>query len=156
MLFSGLKRQNNVKEFFYNCPCLEEVQLQDNRLESIHPAFFSSLKSLTSLDLSNNKLNFLPYEVWKAPKLKELNCAFNLLSELPLSEEVKSVSDLSDFDSDSVSDANSEMTFDYESSDNTSLDETRSIQSRNTLNREVTKMRKIGTFGTKFDPYCYL
>ena len=135
----ALKRiGHNTKEFFYNCPCLEEVQLQDNRLEFIHPAFFSSLKSLTSLDISNNKLILLPYEVWKAPKLKELNCAFNLLSELPLSEEVnRSVhcSDQSDFDSDSVASDNNSELIDYESSDNTSLDETRSIQSRNTVNR---------------------
>ena len=25
------------KEFYYQCPMLEEVQLQDNRLEVIHP-----------------------------------------------------------------------------------------------------------------------
>ena len=80
--------------------------LQDNRLEYLHPAFFSSLKSLTSLDLSNNKLQHLPYEMWTASKLKELNVAFNLLSELPLSEEVvkfqHQLSDQSDFDSDSM------------------------------------------------------
>ena len=79
---------------------------QDNRLEYLHPAFFSSLKSLTSLDLSNNKLQHLPYEMWTASKLKELNVAFNLLSELPLSEEVvkfqHQLSDQSDFDSDSM------------------------------------------------------
>ena len=81
---------------------LEEVQLQDNRLEIIHPAFFSTLKSLTSLDLSNNKLLSLPYELWSASKLKELNVSFNLLSELPMSDLVKN----DDFDSDSVSSDN--------------------------------------------------
>lgn len=36
-----------------------------------------------TLDVSNNKLQTLPYNMWKAPKLKELNAAFNLLRELP-------------------------------------------------------------------------
>ena len=29
--------QMKGKEFYYQCPMLEEVQLQDNRLEFIHP-----------------------------------------------------------------------------------------------------------------------
>ena len=83
--------------------------------------------------------------MWTSFKLKELNVAFNLLSELPLSEEVvkyqNQVSDQSDFDSDSIASSSTDNIFetinvaDYESSDNTSLDETRSLQSRNTLNR---------------------
>lgn len=119
----------------YNCPCLEEVQLQDNRLEYLHPAFFSSLRSLTCLDISNNKLQSLPFEMWSAPKLKELNVAFNMLSELPMHEELQDMS--SDHDNDSVTSDNlSETNIDLDSSDNTSLDDsTRSIQSRNTLNR---------------------
>jgi len=94
--------QTKGKDYVYLCPMLEEVQLQDNRLEIIHPAFFSTLKSLTSLDLSNNKLLSLPYELWSASKLKELNVSFNLLSELPMSDLVKN----DDFDSDSVSSDN--------------------------------------------------
>ena len=39
----------------YNCPWLEEVQLQDNRLTSLPAAIFT-LESLSSLDVSNNKL----------------------------------------------------------------------------------------------------
>ena len=83
--------------------------------------------------------------MWTSFKLKELNVAFNLLSELPLSEEVvkyqNQFSDQSDFDSDSIASSSTDNIFeavnvaDYESSDNTSLDETRSLQSRNTLNR---------------------
>ena len=49
------------------------------------PAAVFSLKSLTSLDVSNNKLQVLPVEMWTSPKLKEFNIAFNLLSELPQS-----------------------------------------------------------------------
>jgi Leucine-rich repeat (LRR) protein len=41
------------------------------------------LPSLVTLDISNNKLQTLPYHMWKSPKLKELNAAFNLLRELP-------------------------------------------------------------------------
>ncbi|PNF32771.1 hypothetical protein B7P43_G04485, partial [Cryptotermes secundus] len=41
------------------------------------------LPSLVTLDVSNNKLQTLPYNMWKSPKLKELNAAFNLLRELP-------------------------------------------------------------------------
>jgi hypothetical protein len=54
-----LFRTNKGYEYFFNCPCLEEVQLQDNRLEYIPPALFSSLKVLASLDLSNNKLQVM-------------------------------------------------------------------------------------------------
>ncbi len=35
------------------------------------------------MDVSNNKLQHLPFEMWLNPTLKELNLAFNLLSELP-------------------------------------------------------------------------
>ena len=54
----------------YNCPWLEEIQLQDNRLEFLPPSVFTSLKSLSTLDVSNNKLQFLPVEMWKNTKLK--------------------------------------------------------------------------------------
>ena len=114
-------------EFFkkiikFQCPMLEEVQLQDNRLEVLHPAFFSSLKSLTCLDVSNNKLLSLPYELWSASKLKELNASFNLLSELPMSDMVLTKMDEL-FDSDSSSVDNVSATdLDLDStSDNTSI-----------------------------------
>lgn len=35
------------------------------------------------LDISNNKLHYIPKELWTAPKLKELNASFNLLTDLP-------------------------------------------------------------------------
>ena len=40
-------------------PCLEELHLQDNRLESV-PACLFDLPSLLLLDLSNNKLRCIP------------------------------------------------------------------------------------------------
>lgn len=66
----------------YCCPVLEELYLQDNRLEVIPSAVFR-LPGLLTLDVSNNKLQQLPFELWMAPKLRELNVAFNLLKDLP-------------------------------------------------------------------------
>ena len=71
----GSKNQGSSVENFggsgvYNCPWLEEMHLQDNRLEFLPPSIFTSLKSLTTLDVSNNKLQFLPVEMWKNTKLK--------------------------------------------------------------------------------------
>lgn len=68
----------------YSCPVLEELYLQDNRLDRIPDALFR-LPSLVTLVLSNNKLQQLPYNMWQAPKLRELNAGFNLLKELPSS-----------------------------------------------------------------------
>lgn len=75
-------RRNSGANRDYNCPVLEELYLQDNRLENIPFAIFR-LPSLLTLDVSNNKLQQLPFDMWKAPKLRELNVAFNLLKDLP-------------------------------------------------------------------------
>ncbi|CAH1175605.1 unnamed protein product [Phaedon cochleariae] len=74
-----LAREEDQK---YCCPVLEELYLQDNRLDQIPEAIFK-LPSLVTLVVSNNKLQYLPYNLWLAPKLKELNASFNLLKELP-------------------------------------------------------------------------
>lgn len=66
----------------YDCPLLEELYLQDNRLEEVPAAIFN-LDALITLDVSNNKLQKLPYGMWNAPKLRDLNVAFNLLKDLP-------------------------------------------------------------------------
>ncbi|XP_043282367.1 leucine-rich repeat serine/threonine-protein kinase 1 isoform X2 [Venturia canescens] len=63
-------------------PVLEEMYLQDNRLEQL-PEFLMSLPALEIMDVSNNKLQCLPNSLWRAPKLKELNASFNLLRDLP-------------------------------------------------------------------------
>lgn len=76
------RRKGSKEELNYNCPVLEELYLQDNRLDRIPDAIFR-LPSLTTLVVSNNKLQQLPYNMWLAPKLKELNAAFNLMKELP-------------------------------------------------------------------------
>ncbi|XP_046483953.1 leucine-rich repeat serine/threonine-protein kinase 1 [Neodiprion pinetum] len=64
------------------CPVLEEMYLQDNRLEQL-PEFIFDLQALEIMDVSNNKLQCLPNNLWKAPRLKELNASFNLLRDLP-------------------------------------------------------------------------
>ncbi|KOX77506.1 Leucine-rich repeat serine/threonine-protein kinase 1 [Melipona quadrifasciata] len=64
------------------CPVLEEMYLQDNRLEQL-PEFIMNLPALEIMDVSNNKLQCLPDNLWRAPKLKELNASFNLLKTLP-------------------------------------------------------------------------
>lgn len=64
------------------CPVLEEMYLQDNRLEQL-PEFIMNLPSLEIMDVSNNKLQCLPQNLWRAAKLKELNASFNLLRDLP-------------------------------------------------------------------------
>lgn len=73
------KKQQNVE---YDCPILEELYLQENKLDNIPEAIFR-LPALTALVIAKNKLQNLPYSIWTAPKLKELNVAFNLLKELP-------------------------------------------------------------------------
>uniref|UniRef100_A0A182VV89 non-specific serine/threonine protein kinase n=1 Tax=Anopheles minimus TaxID=112268 RepID=A0A182VV89_9DIPT len=76
------KRRGSAKPVEYQCPVLEELYLQDNRLECV-PTVLFRMPNLSILDVSNNKLQELPFEMWKAPKLKELNVAFNFLKDLP-------------------------------------------------------------------------
>lgn len=79
----GFRRKStNVEDLGYSCPALEELYIQDNRLDHIPEAIFK-LPSLVTLVVENNKLQHLPYNMWLAPKLKELNASFNLLKELP-------------------------------------------------------------------------
>lgn len=77
------KKSVSNESLSYNCVVLEELYLQDNRLDQISEAVFK-LPSLSILVISNNKLQQLPYQMWLAPKLKELNASFNLLKELPV------------------------------------------------------------------------
>lgn len=45
------------------------------------------MPALQHLDVSNNKLVALPFKMWSAPKLRELNASFNLLHSLPVRPE---------------------------------------------------------------------
>lgn len=78
------KKSISADELNYTCPVLEELYIQDNRLDHVPEAIFR-LPSLITLVVSNNKLQHLPYNMWLSPKLKELNASFNLLKELPSS-----------------------------------------------------------------------
>ncbi|XP_031347203.1 leucine-rich repeat serine/threonine-protein kinase 1-like isoform X2 [Photinus pyralis] len=78
------RKKGGKDDLCYGCPVLEELYIQDNRLDHIPEAIFK-LPALVTIVASNNKLQHLPYNMWQAPKLKELNCAFNLLKELPSS-----------------------------------------------------------------------
>lgn len=80
----GFRRKSvTPDETDYSCPMLEELYLQDNRIDQIPDAIFK-LPSLITLSVANNKLQQLPYNMWLAPKLKELNASNNLLKELPM------------------------------------------------------------------------
>lgn len=75
-------KKHSSENLQYFCPVLEELYLQDNRLDMIPDCIFK-IDNLVTLNVSNNKLQYLPYSLWLAPKLKELNASFNLLKELP-------------------------------------------------------------------------
>nr|XP_045599191.1 leucine-rich repeat serine/threonine-protein kinase 1-like isoform X5 [Procambarus clarkii] len=79
-----LPRKGSKKELIIGpVSVLEEVHLQDNRLDSLPDGIFT-LPTLQLLDVSNNKLSTLPYKIWTAPKLRELNASLNLLHDLPI------------------------------------------------------------------------
>ncbi|KAL3278816.1 hypothetical protein HHI36_016337 [Cryptolaemus montrouzieri] len=77
-----LRKNTGAEALSYNCASLEEIYLQDNRLDNIPDDIFK-LPALTTLVVSNNKLQQLPFSMWLAPKLKELNASFNFLKDLP-------------------------------------------------------------------------
>ncbi|GJQ77064.1 hypothetical protein Trydic_g23635 [Trypoxylus dichotomus] len=99
------RKSISTEELNYSCPVLEELYLQDNRLDHIPEAIFR-LPSLVTLVVANNKLQYLPYNMWLAPKLKELNASFNFLKELPISP-VENTKD--DCDKLSVSSSDSQL-----------------------------------------------
>ncbi|XP_050691737.1 leucine-rich repeat serine/threonine-protein kinase 1-like isoform X4 [Eriocheir sinensis] len=82
-----LPRKGSKKDLFQGpLSVLEEVHIQDNRLDHLPDGIFT-LPALQLLDVSNNKLSSLPYKIWTAPKLRELNVSLNLLHDLPVRPE---------------------------------------------------------------------
>lgn len=65
-----------------------------------------NLPALEIMDVSNNKLQSLPENLWRAPKLKELNASFNLLCDLPSQAASKSLNRRSGLE-DSISSSSS-------------------------------------------------
>ncbi|XP_050423466.1 leucine-rich repeat serine/threonine-protein kinase 1 [Adelges cooleyi] len=79
------KKISKLYKSVYTASVLEELYLQDNRLDKIPDDLFR-LPSLTTLDLSNNKLHSVPFQMWRSPKLKDFNLSFNLIKELPYAQ----------------------------------------------------------------------
>ncbi|XP_028174297.1 leucine-rich repeat serine/threonine-protein kinase 1-like [Ostrinia furnacalis] len=82
----GRTRKKRAKLDVYSAPALQDLYLQDNRLEELPPELFR-LPALTTLDVSNNKLRALPPAVWTAPALRDLSAALNHLRALPAGDE---------------------------------------------------------------------
>ena len=80
----------------WDCPLLEEINMQCNNLASI-PRALCRLPLLRKLNLSSNKIATVPREMWKSTSLTELNLRHNLLQTLHTAPD-------SDSDSDSVGD----------------------------------------------------
>ncbi|CAB3231871.1 unnamed protein product [Arctia plantaginis] len=83
------RRKKRPRPELYTAPVLQEVYLQDNRLEELPSALFR-LPSLSTLDVSNNKLRVLPAALWRAPALRDLSAALNHLRDLPTGVEGQS------------------------------------------------------------------
>ena len=73
----------------WNCPWLEEIQLQNNKLKTVPAALFK-LPGLQKLNLSGNDIDRLPYEMWSSPALHDLNVSKNRLRDLPFSPDSSS------------------------------------------------------------------
>ena len=121
----------------YNCPSLEEVHLQDNRLDSLPQNLFK-LPNLSILDVSNNKLQMVPYVMWTCPSLTEVNLSLNMLSDLPSALHLsrhESVSSLSGSDG-AFHDASSI------NSDLSNASDSQSLQSENDMENDIDEDAK--------------
>ena len=65
----------------WNCPCLDFIDFDHNKLKSLPKAIFR-LPKLRRLTITHNELETLPFEIWTSPALTELNLAHNKLREL--------------------------------------------------------------------------
>ena len=66
----------------WDCPLLEELDVQKNRLTSVPKCLFE-LPSLKVLNLDDNEIKKLPFEFWSAPSLKDVFLRKNKISCLP-------------------------------------------------------------------------
>ena len=74
----------------WDCPWLEDIQLQKNKLKTVSAALFK-LPGLQKLNLSHNEIDRLPYEMWSSAALHDLNVSHNRLKDLPFSPDSSSV-----------------------------------------------------------------
>ena len=65
----------------WDCPFLEEINFQSNKLNSI-PKALCRLPAIKKLNLSFNKISAIPSEIWLSKSLSELNVSHNALQQL--------------------------------------------------------------------------
>lgn len=75
-------------ESSWNCPHLEEIEIQRNSLTTLPTCIFQ-LPMLKFLNASYNDIDSVPFAMWFAPMLKTLDLKGNYLKLLPLTREVK-------------------------------------------------------------------
>ncbi|KAI6659158.1 Leucine-rich repeat serine/threonine-protein kinase 1 [Oopsacas minuta] len=69
----------------YGCKSLKLLDVSNNKLQSL-PADLFYLPKITEVEASNNKISFLPHELWLAESLTTLKLNRNLLRHLTKSE----------------------------------------------------------------------
>ncbi|XP_069125581.1 leucine-rich repeat serine/threonine-protein kinase 1-like [Argopecten irradians] len=65
-----------------SCSCLEELRIDNNRLEAL-PAYLFSFTSLKYLSVANNLIKEVPTDIWCCPSLVVVNLSDNKLTCLP-------------------------------------------------------------------------
>lgn len=68
---------------FSNLTNLENLDLHNNRIETISNLMFLSLHALRSLNLSNNCLKEFPSRIFHLKNLQKLNLSSNKILEFP-------------------------------------------------------------------------
>ncbi|XP_069824381.1 malignant fibrous histiocytoma-amplified sequence 1-like [Dendropsophus ebraccatus] len=63
--------------------CLEKLELNQNKIQTIPTGIFPNLKDLKHLKLNNNRLSKLPMDLGSCSKLQYLNLAHNLFTDFP-------------------------------------------------------------------------
>ena len=84
-MLPGMSEHSNETAKFtdnWNSPSLEELELQHNCL-TIPPKVLFAMPILQSINLGNNKITSLPFDMWIAPRLKILILEHNCLNEFP-------------------------------------------------------------------------
>ncbi|XP_065648792.1 leucine-rich repeat serine/threonine-protein kinase 1 isoform X2 [Hydra vulgaris] len=83
---NSINEDENNLSMNWNCPCLEELDLQYNLLKKIPKNVFE-MPALQSLNCGNNLISSLPFDIWIAKSLKTLILDNNHLTNLPIFDE---------------------------------------------------------------------
>ena len=100
---SGRKDTEQRLNALWDCPLLEEIDLESNKLSEI-PSVLCRLPLLRKLSLSRNALTCVPRDLWLSESLQELDVSHNSITHLFDVDDV-SVSDGSDSSSGSRAEA---------------------------------------------------